>query len=152
MVAGPGDGVFFGDGWYEPVDVGAVTGRYSRGPAATMFVPVFETTDTLFTFRMQACDATPAPTRNVRVTVNGNDVSMLPVVWDPEKAGSYDVPIPRAVLREGWNRVELRADGSSIIPQGEDRFVGAEKGSETSFFLLNLRVVPQSPPGPPLTG
>lgn len=142
VVAGPADARFFGDGWYAPVPAGNLSGRYSRGTRATLFVPVFERRDARLTFRMQACSAEPEPAREVRVSINGTEVSALHVVWNPERAESYDVAVPEALLHEGWNTIDLRADGSTVMPAGESRFLGLEAGQESAFFLWYLRVAP----------
>ena len=142
VVAGPSDARFFGDGWYAPVKAGNVSGRYSHGMSATMFVPIFERRDTRLTFRMQACSAGSEPAREVRVSINGREVSPLHVVWNPERADSYDVAVSKTLLREGWNRVDLRADGSAVMPAGESRFLGLEAGQESAFFLWYVRVAP----------
>jgi Dolichyl-phosphate-mannose-protein mannosyltransferase len=142
VVAGPADARFFGDGWYAPVLAGNASGRYSRGTRATLFVPVFERRDTRLTFRMQACSAEPSPVREVRVSINGAEVSVLHLIWNPQRAESYDVAVPEALLREGWNRVDLTADGSTVMPVGETRFLGLEAGQESAFFLWYVRVGP----------
>ena len=142
VVTGRGDASFFGDGWYAPVRTGNVTGRYSRGARATLFVPVFERGDTRLTFRMQACSPSPEQAREVRVSVNGTEVSTLHVVWNPVRAESYDVAVPQALLQEGWNTIELEADGSTVVPDGESRFLGLEAGQESAFFLWYVQVSP----------
>ncbi len=142
VVAGPADARFFGDGWYPPVLTGNVSGRYSRGMRATMFVPVFERRDMRLTFRMQACSAAAEPAREVRVSINGTEVSALHVIWNPRRAESYDVAVPEGLLREGWNRVDLTADGSTVMPVGDSRFLGLEAGQESAFFLWYVRVAP----------
>jgi hypothetical protein len=142
VVAGPADARFFGDGWYAPVVAGNVRGRYSHGSRATVFLPVFERRDKRLTFRMQACSAEPEPTREVRVSINGTEVSALHVVWNPRRAESYDVAVPQALLREGWNTVDLLADGSTVMSAGENRFLGLEAGQESAFFLWYVRVAP----------
>jgi hypothetical protein len=142
VVAGPADTRFFGDGWYAPVLTGNVTGRYSHGARATLFVPIFERKDTRFTFRMQACSVEPEPAREMQVSINGTEVSALQVVWNPRRAESYDVLVPEALLHEGWNTIDLRADGSTVMPAGESRFLGLEAGQESAFFLWYVRVAP----------
>jgi hypothetical protein len=142
VVAGPADARFFGDGWYAPVLAGNISGRYSHGMRATMFVPVFDRRDTRLTFRMQACSTEPEPAREVRVSINGTEVSALHVVWNPRRAESYDVAVPEGLLRDGWNRVDLLADGSTVMPAGESRFLGLDAGQESSFLLWYVRVAP----------
>jgi hypothetical protein len=137
--AGRGDASFFGDGWYAPVQAGNVTGRYSRGARATLFVPFFERADTRLTFRMQACSD---EAREVRVSINGTEISTLHVVWNPVRAGSYDVAVPQALVQEGWNTIELEADRSTVVAAGETRFLGLEAGQESAFFLWHVRVAP----------
>jgi 4-amino-4-deoxy-L-arabinose transferase-like glycosyltransferase len=140
VVAGPADRWFFGPGWYPPVLAGNVSGRYSHGPRATLFVPVFERRGTLLTFRMQACSAQTEPAREVRVSIDGTWVSTLHVVWNPKGAESYEVVVPEALLHEGWNTIDLEADGSTVMPFGESRFLGLEAGQESAFFFWYVRV------------
>jgi hypothetical protein len=91
---------------------------------------------------MQACSAESEPVRDVRVSVNGTELTVLHVVWNPQRAESYDVDIPQTLMREGWNRVELRADDSTVMPAGESRFLGLAAGQESAFFLWYVRVAP----------
>jgi 4-amino-4-deoxy-L-arabinose transferase-like glycosyltransferase len=138
IVAGQGDRVFFADGWYPPVSVGAATGRYSRGANARVWVPIFAPGPFRLTFRMQACAPDEAPARDVRLSVDGVDVGGLQVVWDAERARDYVVELPS--LSPGWHRIDLRAEGSSVIPAGETRYTGLEAGADTALFLLFVRV------------
>jgi hypothetical protein len=142
IVAGVGDGWFFGDGWYGPVRSGNVMGRYSYGPAATMYLPVFQPAELRLVFRLQACSPESVPSRELRVSVNGEDVGTLRVVWDPYRAGAYEVSVPKALVRRAWNRVTLTAEGSSVMPARDSRFVGLEAGQDTAFFLWYVRVAP----------
>jgi hypothetical protein len=140
IIAGGGDGWFFGEGWYAPVRTGNVPGRYSNGPAATLFMPVFDPQPLFLTFRLQACSADPEPVRSVRVAVNGTEIGQLRVVWNAQRAGSYDVAVPASIIRAGWNQIDLAADGSTMMPEGESRFLGLEPGSDTGFLFWYLRV------------
>jgi dolichyl-phosphate-mannose-protein mannosyltransferase len=149
IVAGIGDGWFFGNGWYGPVRSGNVTGRYSHGSAATMFIPIFQPAESRLVFRLQACSPESKPSRELRVSVNGEDAGTFRAVWDPNRAGAYEVAVPKALIRSGWNRIDLRADGSSVIPVGESRFMGLEPGQDTAFFLWYLRVAPAPRGGEP---
>jgi hypothetical protein len=115
-----------------------------------MFVPVFAPADTVLTFRLQACSDQARPAREVRVSVNGRDVSVVHVVWNPEGAGSYDVAVPKELLHEGWNRIDLRADGSTVMPAGERRFLGLAPGQDSAFFFWHVRVAPAGSGGRPV--
>jgi hypothetical protein len=138
IVAGGGDRFFFTDGWYPPASVGAVVGRYSHGANARLWVPIFAEGPFRLTFRMQACAPDQAPTRSVHVSVDGKDVGVLQVVWDDDRARDYVVELPN--LSPGWHRIDLRADGSSVIPAGETRYVGLRAGADTAFFVLFVQV------------
>lgn len=140
IVAGAGDGWFFGDGWYPAVSAGNVTGRYSHGPNATVFVPSFDPQASVVTLRMQACSPDAWPARRVRVSINGSEVGVLRVVWDAQRAGAYEIRVPQSTLRRGWNRLDLAADGSSVMAAGDTRFLGLEPGQDTAFFLWYVRV------------
>jgi hypothetical protein len=140
VVAGGGDGWFFGDGWHAPVSAGNVTGRYSRGPAATMWIPRFPPGISAMTFRMQACSGDPAPKRDVRVAVNGVEVGTLPVVWDSKRAREYEVRLPAEVAGLDWNRIDLKADGSTILEGDQPCSLGATRGQDVAFFLWYVRV------------
>jgi hypothetical protein len=144
VVTGGGDGWFFGNGWHAPATAGKVTGRYSRGPVATMWIPGFASGISAMTFRMQACSADATPKRDVHATVNGVEVGILPVVWDSERAREYEVRVPAEVPSLGWNRVDLTADGSTVLEGGESCALGATPGQDIAFFLWYVRVVSKS--------
>jgi hypothetical protein len=138
IVPGHGDRLFFTKGWYPPASVGAAVGRYSRGASASIWVPIFAERPLRLTFRMQACAPGTAPARDVHVLVDDADAGVLAVFWDDQRARDYVVELPS--LTVGWHRVDLRAEGSSVIPRGETRYVGLASGSETAFFLLSVQV------------
>jgi hypothetical protein len=141
IAAGDTDRWFFGTGWYPPTTAGAVTGRYSRGTAAVLFIPAFAHQALLLRFRMQACSADPEPVRDVRVAINQTEVGGFRVVWDHNKAGAYDIAVPAWLVRKGWNRVDLRTTGPTLLPPGENRYPGLQ-GESSTFFLWYVRVAP----------
>jgi 4-amino-4-deoxy-L-arabinose transferase-like glycosyltransferase len=140
IVAGAADVLFFGEGWYPPVRTGNVTGRYSRGAKAVIRFPVFVPADSLLTLRMQPYSDEAEPARNIRVSINRAEVSAIRVEWNAQRAGSYDVAIPKELLHEGWNTIDLKADGSTVAPPDEQRFIALRAGQDTAFFLWYVRV------------
>jgi hypothetical protein len=142
IVASPENDLFFGENWYDSVEIGNITGRYSHGARALIRFPVFMRADSRLTFRLQPYSDQPQPARTVEVSINATPVSVLSLKWNPEKVGSYEATVPKEVLHDGFNRIELKADGSTTVPPTESRFVGLKAGQDVAFFLWYVRVTP----------
>jgi hypothetical protein len=115
--AGERDGAFFGEGWSRPLVGDNVTTRISAGPSSVVWIPLPRVDDYDLTVRV---DPFPRPIRDraamrlptLRVFVNGSFVCNLDLHWDPARVGSYDVPLSRAVVKQGFNRLVL--DGGAF--------------------------------------
>jgi hypothetical protein len=79
----------------------------------------------------------------VRVFVNGSLVSRLDLRWNPERVGSYDIHVPRSVVKNGFNRLELLADLSSSGSSIDGRSPQPRFGGWVSFLLWYVQVLPQ---------
>lgn len=118
ITAGGRDGSFFGEGWSEPVDM-SVPVRVSQGPYSVVWVPLPRVQDYDLILRV---DPFPRPLGNgtdglpvVRVFVNGHALSRLDLHWTLGRVGSYEVRLPRSVVKAGFNRLTLAAE---VSPSG----------------------------------
>ncbi len=144
IVAGNRDAPFFGEGWSKPRGNDVVTFRDARGPSAVVWLPLPEAADYSLTIRLDpfprpAGDtATGLPT--VRVLLNRTLVDTFPLRWNPARVGGHDLELPRAVVREGFNRMEIVADGSAT--PGEGRGPVGSTSPVTTFSIWYIRVRP----------
>jgi hypothetical protein len=110
--AGPRDTAFFRGAWASGVANGNVTLRAIAGNDATVVVPLPRADDYSMTLRLdpfpRPVDAAAVELPSVEVFVNGQFVRHLDLTWNPDRVGSYRVPVPRHALRSGTNRVLLR--------------------------------------------
>jgi hypothetical protein len=111
--AGPRDGVFMGDGWSRPFSEGAVTARVATSGRADVWLPLTIARDYDLTLRL---DPFPRPfdvaierPTTISVIAGTQVISSLRLTWNPERVGAYEMRLPAALVREGWNRLTLFA-------------------------------------------
>jgi hypothetical protein len=127
LVTGVRDRAFYGRGWSQPVTSGNVTQRFAaRG--ATVWIPLAARQTYRATLRL---DPFPRPLPDgptslpmVRVSLNGAQIGLLDLVWNPERVGSYDLTFPARLVHAGFNRLTLDAlpratplSGAVAMPQ-----------------------------------
>ena len=79
----------------------------------------------------------------MRLFVNNRFVTNLVLDRDPNRVGSYDVRLSRAMLRRGPNRIDLLADRTA--PAGSVSNVdGFGEHEDGRFWLWYVRVRPLS--------
>ena len=112
IMAGGRDGSFFGDGWSRPQEQGIIV-RVSHGDESEVWIPLPRVQDYHLAIRL---DPFPLPTGEapislprVHVFANGRTVSAFDLQWNPTRVGTYQVQLPAATLRVGFNRLTLRA-------------------------------------------
>jgi hypothetical protein len=144
ITAGSRDGSFFGEGWSRAFGRGNVTRRASKPPYSVIWVPMFPVGGYTMTVRL---DPFPAPLQGrprrppvVWVSLNGRTLRKLELGWSPERVGSYDIDLPRAALRNGFNRFVFTLDLSRELSSAEERPAGTEPSEATGFSLWYLRV------------
>ena len=97
--AGVRDRSFFEQGWQSPVTQGNVTARMSTGTTAVVRLPTVPGEAYDLMIRMAPY---PAPTDEqslpaVRLFIDGQPAGRLQLSWNPERVGSYLVPMPPPV-------------------------------------------------------
>ena len=145
IAAGERDGAFFAEGWYPPVTAGSVTARVSEGRVSIVEIPLPRVADYSMTVRL---DPFPRPSEGtahmptVRVFLNRAFLCDLPLRWNPERVGSYDITLPRAAVKDGPNRLVLTlAPGPGAnSPDGGPPQPGLSDGA--AFRLWYVRVRP----------
>jgi hypothetical protein len=131
IVAGGRDGGFFTAGWSAPTGAGLAV-RASRGPRSIVRIPVPRLRDYELTLRL---DPFPRPLADtiadmpqIQVSFNDQPVTILHLVWNPQRFGSYNVHIPKSMMQPGLNRLILTARPSS--------------GKAAGFTLWYVRIQP----------
>jgi 4-amino-4-deoxy-L-arabinose transferase-like glycosyltransferase len=108
IVAGPRDSSFFKGGWSDRITTFNVTARVARGERSVVDIPLSRAADYHITVRL---DPFPPPSEganglpSVRILFNGVLLRTVALTWDPEKVGSYDLLVRRALVRPGRNRL-----------------------------------------------
>jgi len=108
IAAGPRDASFFVEGWSGRVTTYNVTARVARSEPSIVDVPLPRRGDYEVTLRL---DPFPPPSGDtedlpsVRILLNGVLLRTIRLTWNPERVGSYDVVLKKALVRPGLNRI-----------------------------------------------
>jgi hypothetical protein len=116
IMAGDRDLAFFGEGWSSPV-YGTLPERISRGPYSVVWVPLPRVEDYGMTVRLnpfprprgEGAGAASLPV--MRVFLNGILIRRFALGWNPDRVGACDMVLPRSVVKQGFNRLVLQAEG-----------------------------------------
>ena len=119
VTAGVRDGAAFGRGWSELLHGENVSTRVVAD-TATLVIRLPAQGDYPVTLRMDPfprplVDA-PARLPVVAVALDGRDVGEIQLRWTPGRVGSYDILLPRDVVRRGVNRLVLRVKHPAVSP------------------------------------
>jgi hypothetical protein len=116
--AGTRDRAFFGTGWSDVVGEGRVRFRVTQGTGVVSF-PLPEVDDYVVTLRAdpfpRPLHDQPGPLPLVELELNGTPIGTVPMRWDADRVGAYDVTLPRAVVRRGQNNLLLHVPRSDAI-------------------------------------
>jgi hypothetical protein len=110
VMAGSRDAPFFVDGWGPAETAGNVTARVTDLHGGTIWLPLPEMRDYRLTLRV---DPFPPPVDRperlpwVHVAVNGQLLQAFDMTWNPERVGAYTTVVPRHLLKEHGNLLEL---------------------------------------------
>jgi hypothetical protein len=143
IAAGPRDGSFFREGWSDKVKTHTVTARVARGERSVVDIPLPRSADYNITVRL---DPFPPPVDgagdlpSVRILFNGVLLRTVTLTWNPERVGSYDLVLRRAMVRPGLNRLVFVGDHGSAA----DAAAGQRRPNR-SFRLWYVLVVPTPP-------
>lgn len=107
--------MLFAGGWLEPVQRGNVISRSSEGRQGTMWVPIVHKRAHHLRLRLDPVETEQERPQELRVYVNRQHVSTLPIRFTEGRVGVYDVTVPADGLRRGLNRLDLL-----ITPAGGD--------------------------------
>src|SRR6185503_437096 len=135
---------FLGTGWSRPLDLGNVQMRIATGESGIRVrLPLQD--DYRLTLRLdpfpRPLSATPARLPVIEYSLNGTRLGAIPLKWNPERFGAYEVTLPRSAVHPGMNTLVLRrvpdpgAAGSSVP--------GFSDGDAFAFWLLRA----SRPPG-----
>jgi hypothetical protein len=92
--------------------------RVTQGTGVVSF-PLPEVDDYVVTLR---ADPFPRPLHDqpgllplVELELNGTPIGTVPMRWDADRVGAYDVTLPRAVVRRGQNNLLLHVPRTDAI-------------------------------------
>jgi hypothetical protein len=115
--AGVRDAAFFGSGWTPVLRGGNVNLRVThREASVTVHLPA--PGDYPATLRL---DPFPEPLNNtaplsdVQIVLNGTAILSTRLHYTPGRVGAYDVVLPRASVRSGSNRIDVRVTGPTAV-------------------------------------
>jgi hypothetical protein len=140
IAAGPRDDSFFREGWSDPVKTYNVTARVARGERSVVDIPLPRSADYHITVRL---DPFPPPTGgvddlpSVRVFFNGVFLRAIRLTWNPERVGSYDFIVRKALVSQGLHRLVFVGDHGS----GEEAAADGRRPGR-SFNLWYVLVEP----------
>ena len=116
ITSGIRDASFVGGGWTPVLQSGNVTLRVLTREAQLHFdlpaIDDYPATLRLDPFPEPLNDSTALPI--VNVVLNNISIAQLPLRWTPGRVGAYDIVLPRAAVRRGVNRLDLRTSGPAI--------------------------------------
>jgi 4-amino-4-deoxy-L-arabinose transferase-like glycosyltransferase len=123
IAAGPRDESFFREGWSGRVKTYNVTARVARGERSVVDIPLPRSADYNIKVRL---DPFPPPSDgvddlpSVRIFFNGDLLRRVTLTWNPEKVGSYDLVLRKALVRPGLNRLMFVGDRGSATEAAAD--------------------------------
>jgi hypothetical protein len=137
--AGSRDRVFYRRGWSTPHPEGAVTVRVSKTAQTTMHFPLAEKRAYEAVLRLDPV----APGTQARATVlfNRQLVGTLHLSWDPERVGSYRVPLRAEWVRIGDNEITLVPDTLVAAAAGGPRYAWLDPAEKLGVRVWYLRVL-----------
>jgi len=118
---------------------------------ASLSIPLPSVDDYSMTLRM---DPFPRPIRGLPerlpvldVVLNGKPIAAVPVQWNPERLGAYEVVLPRTGVRRGDNHLVLRIQPAS---RSAGSTISTDQPGLTDGGAIALWYVRVHPPAPTL--
>jgi 4-amino-4-deoxy-L-arabinose transferase-like glycosyltransferase len=145
IMAGDRDYAFFTEGW-SPAVVGGLPERMSRGAYSVIRLPLPVPADYGVTLRLnpfprpEGVGSPRLPT--IRAFLNGRLIRVFTLGWNSDRYGTYDVPLPRAAVRKGFNRLVLQATFEGATVDGAGASPPAADARSSGFSVWYLRVRP----------
>jgi hypothetical protein len=116
--AGARDRAFFGEGWSDVVGEGRVRFRVAKGIGVVSF-PLPEVDDYTVTLRAdpfpRPLHDQPGPLPLMELELNGTSIGSVPLHWNADRVGAYDLTLPRAAVRRGQNNLRLQVPRTDAI-------------------------------------
>ena len=145
FTVGERDSAFLGEGWSAELGKGTVRTRAALGEGE-VFISLPDVNDYLATLRLdpfpRPMSDSPARLAVLDVVLNDVHIGSLPLRWNPERVGAYDVTLPRAVVRQGRNRMVLRVQQTPAAqPAAGQRIPGITDGDAFALWYVRLRPV-----------
>jgi hypothetical protein len=136
---GSRDRVFYRNGWSAP-HVENITVRVSRNERAFVRLPLPAKRAYQLVIRIDP--VTPTIPERVDVVFNRHVVGRLVLAWNPERVGSYRMPLRDEVVNAGSN--ELIIMPSSVTPAGlaGPRFAWLDPADRIGVRLWYVRILP----------
>ncbi len=145
VTAGTRDQAFFGAGWSEVTGSGDVRMRVAMAEGI-LSIPLPAVDDYAMTLRLDPFPrpllATPTRLPVIEVLLNGTSIGRVPLRWNVERVGAYDLVLPRTLVRRGNNRLTLRLERAAPpgAPDAHQGQPGLTDGD--AFGLWYVRVHP----------
>jgi len=136
---GPRDRVFFRRGWSSP-HVEGVTVRVSRGARSSVRIPLPARRDYELVLRVDP--VIPGTQDRVNILFNGHFIATLRLLWNPERVGSYRIPLPQQVVRAGRNELTIVPDTLVAAGTAGPRFAWLDPAEQVGVRLWYVRVLP----------
>jgi Dolichyl-phosphate-mannose-protein mannosyltransferase len=145
--AGDRDSGFFDRAaWSRPVEEGTVTARISRDPQSSVWLPLARVDDYDLTIRV---DPFPRPLEGatiekttLRVFLNDQAVARFDLGFNPERVGTYDVRLPRTVVKTGFNRLTFAAETlrtASRLDEPGRRAAAGDASANVRLWYVQVR-------------
>lgn len=116
ITAGARGAAFFTRGWGLPVTQGNVTARLSTSTTATLRLPTVpgQAYDLLLRMDPFPAPSGEGPLPNVRLFADGLPAGRVQLTWNPERIGTYLVPMP--VATREWTDLQFMVDRNEAGP------------------------------------
>jgi hypothetical protein len=112
IMVGPRDHLFFVDGWSPLVVEGNVTVRYAAEREAMIRLLLPEARPYQMILRSSPVDRSSTPQQILRVSLNGNHLKDLALVWNPDRIGEHLISVPAHAVNPGVHRLALSSDAA----------------------------------------
>jgi 4-amino-4-deoxy-L-arabinose transferase-like glycosyltransferase len=142
VLAGPRDALFFGAGWHPPVHVWNWYARFMRAREGTLYLPLQGGRGYRLVLRMDPFAHQPQRPQQVEVLLNGAPLARIRAAALQERTGRHEILVPASRVRDGRNRLVLRADHLAPATALEDRPAAIPEEWEAALELRYIRVEP----------
>jgi 4-amino-4-deoxy-L-arabinose transferase-like glycosyltransferase len=143
FTAGGREGSVFGEGWSPVLPAGNVRMRAALAEGV-LNIPLPDKSEYVATLRVdpfpRPMSDSPARLPVLDVVLNGTAIGRLPLTWNPDRVGAYDLVLPAELVRRGTNRLVLRLAQTQTAEQGGigQRVPGLTDGD--AFVLWYVRL------------